>query len=236
MARGKLILICQSRGEFVKSEDGSMSYNGGEAHAVDINSETLFDDLKSKLAEMWNLEYNSLSIKYFLPGNRRTLITLSNDKDLKRMYDFHGSSITADVFVKGRAGFDCEAFKLHSRAGGLKLAETVPPVAGFTASTAAHHAVAAPAVAVYTTTAPITINADSSVVPATVAVAPAAPLSLPVETLADSIISVKATVPNPIGATVSSLSSGYIATHNPDAAYSSPAGFIAVATDALLTT
>jgi hypothetical protein len=115
MARGKLILICQSGGEFVTNEDGSMSYTGGEAHAVDINRETLFNDLKLKLAEMWNLEYNSLSIKYFLPGNRRTLINLSNDKDLKRMYDFHGSSVTADVFVIGRAGFDCEALNIRSR-------------------------------------------------------------------------------------------------------------------------
>jgi hypothetical protein len=115
MARGKLILICQSGGEFVTNEDGSMSYTGGEAHAVDINRETIFNDLKLKLAEMWNLEYNSLSVKYFLPGNRRTLINLSNDKDLKRMYDFHGSSVTADVFVMGRVGFDCEALNIRSR-------------------------------------------------------------------------------------------------------------------------
>jgi hypothetical protein len=115
MARGKLILICQSGGEFVTNEDGSMSYTGGEAHAVDINRETLFNDLKLKLAEMWNLEYNSLSMKYFLPGNRRTLINLSNDKNLKRMYDFHASSVTADVFVTGRAGFDFEALNIRSR-------------------------------------------------------------------------------------------------------------------------
>lgn len=115
MARGKLILICQSGGEFVTNEDGSMSYTGGEAHAVDINRETLFDDLKLKLAEMWNLEYKSLSIKYFLPGNKQTLITLSNDKDLKRMYDFHGSSVTADVFAMGRTGFDREALNNGNR-------------------------------------------------------------------------------------------------------------------------
>lgn len=89
-------------------DDGSMSYTGGDAHAVDINHETLIDDLKLKLAEMCNLEYKSLSIKYFLPGNRRTLITLSSDKDLKRMYEFHGNAVTADVFVMGKAGFAAE--------------------------------------------------------------------------------------------------------------------------------
>lgn len=114
MPRTKLILICQSLGEFITKEDGSLSYKGGEAHAVDINSETLFDQLKLKLCEVWNFEYESLSLKYFLPGNRHTLITLSNDKDLKRMYDFHENSVTADVFVTGRADLD-EALNLHRR-------------------------------------------------------------------------------------------------------------------------
>lgn len=116
MAKTKLILICQSLGEFVTNDDGSLLYAGGEAHAVDINSETLFDHLKLKLAEIWKFEYKSLSLKYFLPGNRHTLITLSNDKDLKRMYGFHENYVTADVFVTGRAGFDDEALlDLHRR-------------------------------------------------------------------------------------------------------------------------
>ncbi|KAJ6731853.1 POLYPROTEIN putative-RELATED [Salix purpurea] len=126
MPRGKLILICQSGGEFVTNDDGSLSYNGGEAHALDINLETMFDDLKLKLAEMCNLEYESLSMKYFIPGNKRTLITVSSDKDLKRMFDIHGNSITADVYVMGRGGFKREAYYMHaSRASGIQLAETV---------------------------------------------------------------------------------------------------------------
>ncbi|KAJ6296283.1 hypothetical protein OIU78_024184 [Salix suchowensis] len=126
MPRGKLILICQSGGEFVTNDDGSLSYNGGEAHALDINLETMFDDLKLKLAEMCNLEYESLSMKYFIPGNKRTLITVSSDKDLKRMFDIHGNSITADVYVMGRKGFKREAYYMHaSRASGIQLAETV---------------------------------------------------------------------------------------------------------------
>ncbi|KAJ6331915.1 hypothetical protein OIU76_010318 [Salix suchowensis] len=114
MPRGKLILICQSGGEFVTNDDGSLSYNGGEAHALDINTETMFDDLKLKLAEMCNLEYESLSMKYFIPGNNRTLITVSSDKDLKSMFDFRENSITADVFVMGR-----------EEESGIQLAETV---------------------------------------------------------------------------------------------------------------
>ncbi|KAM1046588.1 uncharacterized protein LOC126592138 [Malus sylvestris] len=140
MARTKLILICQSGGEFVVKDDGSMSYTGGDAQAVDINHETRFDDLKLKLAEMLNLEYKSVIMKYFLPGNTRTLITLSNDKDLKRMYEFHGNSVTADVFVQGKAGFDAEAFNTPKRACGIKVAESVTPVPAFTTSAATLHA------------------------------------------------------------------------------------------------
>lgn len=109
MAKGKLILICQSGGEFITKGDGTLSYEGAEANALNINHETLFDDLKLKLAEMSNLDQKTISIKYFLPGNRRTLITLRNDKDLKRMIDFHGNSVTADIFVNGKEGFDHEA-------------------------------------------------------------------------------------------------------------------------------
>uniref|UniRef100_A0A2N9F741 SWIM-type domain-containing protein n=1 Tax=Fagus sylvatica TaxID=28930 RepID=A0A2N9F741_FAGSY len=227
MARGKLILICQSGGEFVTNEDGSMSYTGGEAHAVDINNETLFDDLKLKLAEMWNLEYKSLSIKYFLPGNRRTLITLSNDKDLKRMYDFHGSSVTADVFVMGRTGFDREALNICSRACGIKLAEAVTPIAVCTTSAAAHHAVTG-AIATYTTAA--SSNADDSICPA--AITPLAAVSPPIPTGGDSV-TVKGTAKRPAGVIINSnLSSAHTAADNPDAAYSSPSGSVAVATDA----
>lgn len=104
MPRGKLILICQFGGKFVTDNDGNLSYSGGEANAVDINSDTLFDDLKLRLAEMYNLEHDSLSIKYFLPGNKRTPISLSDNKDLKRMCDFHSQLVTAEVFITGRKG------------------------------------------------------------------------------------------------------------------------------------
>lgn len=114
MVKGKLILICQSGGEFVTKDDGSLSYDGGEANAVAINPETTLDDLKLKLAELLNFDHRSLSIKYFLPGNKQTLITLGNDKDLKRMYDYHAGSVTADVFVIGKAGFDREAVTIDA--------------------------------------------------------------------------------------------------------------------------
>ncbi|KAM7477236.1 hypothetical protein LguiB_024479 [Lonicera macranthoides] len=127
--KGKLILICQSGGEFVTKDDGTLSYDGGEANAVNVNFETLFDDLKLKLAEMCNLQYKTMSIKYFLPENRRTLISLKNDKDLKRMIDFHGDSVTADIFLIGKEGFDHDTLNiLASRETGIKHAETIQRV------------------------------------------------------------------------------------------------------------
>ncbi|KAH6803348.1 hypothetical protein C2S51_034794 [Perilla frutescens var. frutescens] len=135
MAKGKLILICQSGGEFITKDDGTLSYEGSEANAVNINHETLFGDLKLKLAEMCNLDQKTISIKYFLPGNRRNLIILRNDKDLKRMIDYHGNSVTADIFVNGKEGFDHDAVKVQaSRDSGVKLAETVNHIPAPTAA------------------------------------------------------------------------------------------------------
>lgn len=105
MAKGKLILICRSGGEFVTNDDGTMTYNGGEANAANVTSETPFNDLKLNLAETCNLNQETVAVKYFLPGNKRNLITVKNDKDVKRMIDFHGDALTAEVFVAGTLGF-----------------------------------------------------------------------------------------------------------------------------------
>jgi hypothetical protein len=37
--------------------------------------------------------------KYFLPRNNRTLISISNDKDLRRMVEFHAESETTYIYV-----------------------------------------------------------------------------------------------------------------------------------------
>ncbi|KAK8581393.1 hypothetical protein V6N13_144420 [Hibiscus sabdariffa] len=99
MAKRKLIVISRSGGKFTLSDDGSLSYCGEEAHAISINTESKFDELKAEVAEMWNYDPDSLTIKYFLPHNNKTLITVSNDKDLQHLLDFHGNSATVDVYV-----------------------------------------------------------------------------------------------------------------------------------------
>lgn len=99
MATRKVIAICQSGGEFVTNKDGSLSYNGGDAYAIDIDEQTKLDDFKSEIAEMFNCNTNTMIIKYFLPGNKKTLITVSKDKDLQRMVNFLGDANTVDVFI-----------------------------------------------------------------------------------------------------------------------------------------
>ncbi|KAL4324050.1 hypothetical protein GQ457_11G016160 [Hibiscus cannabinus] len=99
MATKRLIAICQSGGEFETEKDDSLSYRGGDAHAIYIDDQTKFDDFKMEVAEMFGCSISTVSIKYFVPGNRKTLISVSDDKDLERMIKFHGDSITVDVYI-----------------------------------------------------------------------------------------------------------------------------------------
>ncbi|ONK80629.1 uncharacterized protein A4U43_C01F19960 [Asparagus officinalis] len=100
MMADTVVAIVQSGGEFVTKDDGTMSYTGGEAHAVSIKRDILLDDLQSEIAKnMFSIELSTMSIKYFLPFNKRTLITVANDKDLERMMEFHVNSLTIDIYV-----------------------------------------------------------------------------------------------------------------------------------------
>lgn len=104
MTTRKVIAICQSGGEFVTDKDGSLSYSGGDAYAIDIDQQTNLSDFKSEIAEMFNCNVSTMIIKYFLPGNKKTLITVSKDKDLQRMVSFIGDVNTVDVFVMSEEG------------------------------------------------------------------------------------------------------------------------------------
>jgi zinc finger SWIM domain-containing protein 3 len=99
MVAKKVIAICQLGGEFKTDNDGTLLYSGGDAHAMEIDEIMNYNNLKMEVAEMFSCNLNTISIKYFLPGNRKTLISISNDKDLKRMINFHGDGSTTDVYV-----------------------------------------------------------------------------------------------------------------------------------------
>ncbi|KAK1256920.1 hypothetical protein QJS04_geneDACA016417 [Acorus gramineus] len=100
MSGGKTVAICQFGGEFVTGGEGTMSYIGGEAHAVDIDRELAFGDFSLEVSNLFKIDVHSISIKYFLPSNRRVPITVSGDRDLQRMVDFHADSRTIDVYVQ----------------------------------------------------------------------------------------------------------------------------------------
>lgn len=100
MASKKIIAICQSGGEFViNNEDGSLTYVGGEAYALDLDNQTLLKYFKQEVAENFECGIDGMTIKYFLPGNKKTLITISKDKDLKRMINFFKDSEQVEVFI-----------------------------------------------------------------------------------------------------------------------------------------
>ncbi|KAJ4810651.1 MuDR family transposase [Rhynchospora pubera] len=100
---GKVLAICQMGGEFIQNKDGTLTYSGGEAHAVDIERDMALDELRNEISGMFNCNMEAYSIKYFLPNNKKTAITVSNDKDLKRMVDFHANSDTTDIYIMKKA-------------------------------------------------------------------------------------------------------------------------------------
>ncbi|XP_022862821.1 uncharacterized protein LOC111383007 isoform X1 [Olea europaea var. sylvestris] len=100
METKKIIAICQSGGEFVANKDnGLLSYTGGEAYALSIDEKTQLKDFKQELSENFQCNVDGMTIKYFLPGNRKTLITISKNKDLQRMLNFFKDSDQVEVFV-----------------------------------------------------------------------------------------------------------------------------------------
>ncbi|PKA53835.1 ubiquitin-conjugating enzyme E2 S [Apostasia shenzhenica] len=99
MVGTKILAICQSGGEFNRNTDGSMTYVGGEAHALYIERNMPLQDFKKEISNLFRLKSDDFSIKYFLPRNKRTLITVSTDQDVGRMVDFHANSDTTDVYI-----------------------------------------------------------------------------------------------------------------------------------------
>lgn len=99
MEAKKVIAICQSRANFEMGEDGLLSYNGGEAYAIDLDQQTELSEFKQEIAETFKHSANDMFIKYFLPENGKTLITISKDKDLQRMVNFYANFDQVDVFI-----------------------------------------------------------------------------------------------------------------------------------------
>ena len=63
----KVIAICKSRGNFELGEDSLLSYNGGEAYAVDFDRQTQLSDFKKEIAETFRYSAEDMSIKVLSP-------------------------------------------------------------------------------------------------------------------------------------------------------------------------
>nr|GMD12044.1 uncharacterized protein LOC109165518 [Ipomoea batatas] len=129
MAGKRVIAICQSGGEFEADKDGLLSYKGGDAHAMEIDDQMNYEDFKTEVAEMFSCSLATMSIKYFLPGNRKTLITISNEKDLKRMIKFHCASESAEIYVMAEEPVALDVSNMPaSRSSRTTLSESGIPV------------------------------------------------------------------------------------------------------------
>ncbi|XP_044412227.1 uncharacterized protein [Triticum aestivum] len=100
MGSRQIVAVLQLGGVFTTDDDGHMTYSGGEAHAMLVKSGWTFKAFKHEISStLNNLKLDSYAFKYFLPKNNKTLISISNDKDLKRMVEFHADSETTDIYV-----------------------------------------------------------------------------------------------------------------------------------------
>ncbi|XP_044951012.1 uncharacterized protein LOC123401303 [Hordeum vulgare subsp. vulgare] len=100
MGSRQIVAVLQLGGVFTTDDDGHMTYSGGEAHAMLVKSGWTFKAFKHEISStLNNLKLDSYAFKYFLPRNNKTLISISNDKDLKRMVEFHVDSETTDIYV-----------------------------------------------------------------------------------------------------------------------------------------
>jgi hypothetical protein len=99
MADGAIVVaICQYGGEFTSGPSGNLIYRGGEAHAVDVTRDSSLEGFKDELCKVFHVDVTDMSLKYFLPNNMKTLITISCDRDLERMVDFTANAAHVDVF------------------------------------------------------------------------------------------------------------------------------------------
>ncbi|XP_052160065.1 uncharacterized protein LOC127777503 [Oryza glaberrima] len=100
MGKGEIVAVLQVGGEFSTDADGLMSYSGGEAHAMLVKSDWTFSAFKHEISStLNNIRVDQFVFKYFLPKNKKTLISISNDKDLHRMVEFHAESETTYIYV-----------------------------------------------------------------------------------------------------------------------------------------
>ncbi|KAI3744039.1 hypothetical protein L1987_57111 [Smallanthus sonchifolius] len=120
----KMIAICHYGGEFETYEDGLMWYSGGEAYAVDLEVNMQLVGFKQEVAEAIDSTVDGMLVKYFLPGNKKNLITVSKDKDFHRMVNYYKESDQLEVFIMKESSPDKTPKKKPVRRPPKRLADT----------------------------------------------------------------------------------------------------------------
>lgn len=92
-------VICHSGGKFTKNGGGAMSYKGGRAYEIFVNKKTTFDEFRKETAVNWKYDPSSITIKYFLPNDNETLLTIGSDKNIQQMLGSYKYLNSIHVYV-----------------------------------------------------------------------------------------------------------------------------------------
>ncbi|KAG8366000.1 hypothetical protein BUALT_Bualt17G0030600 [Buddleja alternifolia] len=97
----KLIVSCKFGDEFQQGEYG-VQYNGGEAFAIEVDEEISFDTFRARVVAKCGLneEGSLIAMKYYLPTNNTTLISLRDDPDMKIFVNLFKDSLSSDIYVQ----------------------------------------------------------------------------------------------------------------------------------------
>ncbi|WCJ26841.1 hypothetical protein M5689_008629 [Euphorbia peplus] len=98
------VFICHFGGDLRTDNDGSLDYQGGSTHAINISLQSLieFSDLYKEVDEAFKFDYecyDRFEFKYLLPGTRKTLVTVSNSKDLNAMKKLLAGLVSVHLYV-----------------------------------------------------------------------------------------------------------------------------------------
>lgn len=85
----KLIALCNCQNESTEV------CIGGQAHAIEVNEEMIFNSFIDHVATIFCLDKSILSLKYYFPGKRYVLVSMKNDADLKNFVKIFNDSIWA---------------------------------------------------------------------------------------------------------------------------------------------
>ncbi|XP_010275271.1 PREDICTED: uncharacterized protein LOC104610383 isoform X1 [Nelumbo nucifera] len=93
----EILCYCMSGGELVTYPDGSVSYKGGITKGVKVDSNTKYSDFVRELCSKFEIDPNTVTLKYSTPFDKSRLLALSDQSDFANLLGFNQGF--ADVYV-----------------------------------------------------------------------------------------------------------------------------------------